>query len=306
MAPRNVPANRNAAAAPAPAPPTLPTSVALVLKDPIDHQTGATNPSLWAPPRWPIPNDQLEQARAAIEHMLKPIGAAGVKAALVPLMLTQQLENLDNLPAGFEPAAYLHQKSAEYERHLAHFPFDILRGACDAHARASKFFPAVAELIAHAGPALELRQRQRDRIGVLITASNPARKAAEEVPAWKRHDLTADERKQWAITRTRELIEMKQKRGMIDGIERLERELAQLEGRPYDAPAVAEPPLPAEPITGTLPRDDRNWDKAGDAGPSPAELERQRRAEHHAVKGGQPPRMEEPPMPDEIPEGPQP
>lgn len=263
MTARNAPANRNAAAAPALGPPTLPTSVALVLKDPIDHQTGKASPSLWAPPRWSIPSEQLEQARAALEHMLKPVGKAGVQAALVPLMLTQQLENLDNLPEGFEPAAYLQQKSAEYSRHLEHFPVDILRAACDAHAKASKFFPAVAELVAYAGPALELRQRQQSRLALLIKGRGQA--TAEPF----KHDPRD------VVLKT--LIKHAERRGLTEKAAAYRHELDVLEGRAVETPKPAPSVMP----------DDR--DAKRPSAPLPT------REQGQAI-------AEEPPMPTDIPE----
>lgn len=231
--------------------------------------------------------------------MLKPIGAAGVKAALVPLMLTQQLENLDNLPEGFEPAVYLHQKSAEYERHLAHIPVDILRASCDAHAKASKFFPAVAELIAYATPMLDERKQQQSRIALLIR--NGGKPTETRAKTWA--ELTPDERRAATIEKLKGGIPVMRKHKRLATAIQWERELADLEGRPMERWALE--PIPeapnaatiiaaaSKPITGTLPRDDRHWDKASDAAKWQAGA---------PVYQPKPPTHEEPPMPNEIPE----
>lgn len=224
--------------------------------------------------------------------MLKPIGAAGVKSALVPLMLTQQLENLDNLPEGFEPAAYLHQKSAEYERHLEHLPVDILRAACDAHAKASKFFPAVAELIAYAGPALDERKQQQSRVALLIRGGGQAK--AEPF----KHDPRD------VVLRT--LIAAAERRGQDDKAAAYRHELDVLEGRavakPKPAPTVLPDDRDAKRPSATMPTREQGEAIAEEITPEQGAIDR---------KAGEPSpasppfsHHEEPPMPDEIPEGP--
>lgn len=110
--------------------------------------------------------------------MLKTAGDAGVGEALMPMLFTQTIENLDNLPDKVSPDIWLQAKSLEYARHLRDYPIDILKAACDAHVVASKFFPAVAEIAVHARPLLEARQRQAWRIEQLIRRANTPKLAA--------------------------------------------------------------------------------------------------------------------------------
>lgn len=102
----------------------------------------------------------------------------------MPMLLTQAIENLDNLPERITPDIWLSNTVSEYARHLRDYPIDILRAACDAHVRSgSQFFPKVFEITRHATPALEKRQREAWRVDKLIEYSaTPARPAA---PAFK-------------------------------------------------------------------------------------------------------------------------
>ena len=210
--------------------------------------------------------------------MLKPIGAAGVKAALVPLMLTQQLENLDNLPEGFDPTVYLHQKSAEYERHLENFPLDILRSACDTHARLSKFFPAVAEIVALAEPLLSARQRQQSRVLHLIKIGG---QPVAEPP--KR--LTPEEQAQQRIDRLRQTRDTWRNLGRPDRAANAERELAKTEGREPEEWAVFAAPSASTVVPAPVARS-RDDDALS-------------RVKVPPIAASSPPH-DEPPMPDEI------
>lgn len=167
-------ATRKPADAPlfAPLPSSLPPSVAMVVADPPETTVERKGqmvmvPGQWAPPMWPIPKETLETARKAIEHMLKPAGDEGLRAALLPLMLSSVMPNMDGME-DTTMQAFFAAKVAEYSRLINHVPADIIRDACDAHVLKSKFFPAIAELMEHATPALEHRKRQAHRIGLLL------------------------------------------------------------------------------------------------------------------------------------------
>lgn len=111
--------------------------------------------------------------------MLKPCGDPGVAECLMPMLLTQAIENLDNLPEKITPDIWLANTVSEYARHLRDYPIDILRAACDAHVRGgSQFFPKVFEITKHATPALEKRQRESWRVDKLIECAKTPTKAA--------------------------------------------------------------------------------------------------------------------------------
>jgi len=120
--------------------------------------------------------------------MLKPCGDAGVAEALMPMLLTQAIENLDNLPEKITPDIWLSNTVNEYARHLRDYPADILRSACDAHVRGgSQFFPKVFEITRHATPVLERRQREARRVDWLIELQ--ARPVKPTPPAFKEEPL---------------------------------------------------------------------------------------------------------------------
>lgn len=235
-------------------------------------------PVAWEPPTHKILPELLDQAHKAIEAKLAPAGEKRAAESLYPLLLTQIMPGTEGMsPENVQQFASA--KIPEYARLLAKYPVDLLTAACDAHATSgSAFFPAVYELTKRCEPELSKRQRQRDRINAIIDASKrPPPKPQDVVPPWKRNDLTPAERREWEITRTRELIDMKRKRGglALNGIEALEHELAKLEGR-----AMPEP-MPPKPE------------------PAPAQAKEWKRPEPPPVM---PPATSEPPLPDEIPE----
>lgn len=209
--------------------------------------------------------------------MLKPVGADGVQAALMPLMLTQQLENLDNLPEGFEPLIYLQQKSAEYQRHLEHFPVDILRAACDAHVRLpSKFFPAVAEILVHAVPLLDERKRQQSRLALLTKSGG------QPTPEPFKHDPRD------VVLKT--LIAAAERRGQHDKAAAYRHELDVLEGR-----AVAKP----KPVPTVLP-DDRDAKRVSVPIPPPSSIDTSALDRLDAALDLAIASTEEPPLPTDI------
>lgn len=124
----------------------------------------------------------LAAAKVAIDHMLKPAGAAGVAEALMPMLMTQAIPNLSQLPEKIAADRWLSATVDEYARHLGGYPVDILKASCDAHVRSgNEFFPKVFEITRRATPALELRKREQWRIGQLIEATNrPKQKPTAE------------------------------------------------------------------------------------------------------------------------------
>lgn len=231
-------------------------------------------------------------------HLMQPVGAEGLGRALMPLMLTTVMPNTDGMSDETQQA-FFGAKVQEYARLLAHYPPDIIRDACDAHVKRSKFFPAIAELCEFAEPALALRHRQAKRLAVLVKNGGKPPVVVEEFKGEPRE----------ATLRT--LIKHARRRGQTANAIRYERELAELEGRPMEGWAIAtdvSEAVPAGPslhgeylactsdgraITGTLPRDGRKWERASDAASKPWQA-------GAPVYQQQP---EEPPLPDEIPEG---
>ncbi len=155
-------------------------------------------------------------------------------------------------------------KVGEYSRLMSHMPVDIIRDACDAHVKRSKFFPAIAELMEFAEPALGHRQRQATRIEWLIKAGGQP--VAEPFVREPRD----------VVLKT--LIAAAERRGQDEKAAAYRHELDVLEGRavekPKPAPTVFPDDLDAKRVSFTMP-----------SGAPPIE------AMH-----------EEPPMPTEIPE----
>lgn len=264
--------------------------------------------------------EKLEEASKAMAHLLTPVGEEGLGRALMPLMLTTVMPNMDGMSDATQQS-YFAAKVSEYGRLLAHYPADIIRDACDAHVKRSKFFPAIAELNEFAEPALALRQRMARRLEVLIKNGGRPPVVAEEFKP-----EAEDVRLRGAIKRYHDrkgsFLEHVLKRSAIAA----EKRLAEIENRPVEEWAldvVAEPtPQPATPtLKGTLPRDDAKWSKASDAAPSitikrtPEQqhaVQQTRKAKASMREAGMPwragapvyqqPPAEEPPIPDEIPE----
>ncbi len=251
-------------------------------------------PGTWRPPEHRILPEILDQARAFITAKLMPAGASGVAKAITPLLLTTVQPTLavmhdpddDEETINRKQQAYLTAQMAEFQRLMAHVPADIISKACDAHAMESKFFPAIAELMKHARPALELRKQQAHRIERLIAAAN----APNPREAFKPE--SDETRHRAAVARFHKF-----KGGMIHDKLRAqaiesERWLAAHESREPDleqfgtaTPAVLPPPMPRR-----SPHSGRK--QATDVEPEP-------------WIAGQPlyqERRDEPPMPDEIPE----
>ncbi len=99
----------------------------------------------------------------------------------MPLLMTTTLPNTEGMSEETLQSFY-NSKVPEYARHLRELPADILAMACDACAKASPFFPAVADLFKHARPIIEKRQRQRDRVARLIAAKDAPTAAPVFVP----------------------------------------------------------------------------------------------------------------------------
>lgn len=128
-------------------------------------------------------------AKKALEHLLRPCGDTGVGECLTPMLFTQAIENLDNLPEKITPDQWLSATVDEYARHLRDYPIDILRAACDAHVRGgSQFFPKVFEITKHATPAFEKRKREAWRVDKLIeSTARPVKAAASAFVPEPRH-----------------------------------------------------------------------------------------------------------------------
>lgn len=147
----------------------MPHSVILAIADPPERETEIDGkrklvPGTWAPPEHRILPELIEQGRAALEELLKPCGAAGVGPALMPLLLSQVMPNTEGM-SDETMQSFFAAKVSEYTRHLEHFPADIIRAACDDHARnGSAFFPALFDLTKHAKPAHEKRKRELERV----------------------------------------------------------------------------------------------------------------------------------------------
>lgn len=134
----------------------------------------------WQAPSHRILPERLDEARRWLEARIVPCGEAGVGKALMPLLMTTQMPNTDGMSEETLQAFGV-AKMAEYGRLLRDVPADILEAAADACAKASPFFPAVADIFKHANPLIEKRQRQLHRVNELIRRQN----APAEAPAFK-------------------------------------------------------------------------------------------------------------------------
>lgn len=240
---------------------SLPPSVAMVVKD-ATGPDGTPMASGWQAPTFSIPLESLEQARRAMEHMLKPAGDEGLRQALFPLLLSTVMPNTEGMSDETQQSFFA-AKVGEYSRLMAHLPPDIIREACDAHVKRSKFFPAIAELMEFAEPALGHRQRQARRIEWLIkTGGRPVVEPFKHEP-------------RYVVLRT--LIKHAERRGLTDKAAAYRHELDVLEGRAVEKPKPAPSVLP----------DDR--DAKRPRAPLPT------RDQGQAI-------AEEPPMPTDIPE----
>lgn len=215
-----------------------------------------------------------------MEHMLKPAGAEGVAQALMPLMLTTVMPNMEGMTDETQQS-YFQSKSSEYARLLGGLPVDILSEACDEHVRRSKFFPAIAELMEFAGPKLAHRQRQASRIKLLIAGGG-------QEPAAPPKPMTDEERLEERKRRLRQTRDTWVRLNRPHHAKRAEQELAELEGREADSELVrAEPP----PVEMSRPID--------------ANRERMKQEVHDSYRSLHERGMltiEEPPPSDEIPE----
>lgn len=153
----------------APAPQQLPHSVALVLKDPPPVEVeGELKPVAWRLPTMMPTKEQLEESRAFFAHALKPVGGA-MRAALLPYMTIFEIPNLLEGMTEAQELAWFNARFTEYERLIGHLPLDILKSSVDAHVMTgSKFFPAIFEIMQHAGPELEKRKRGAERVGYML------------------------------------------------------------------------------------------------------------------------------------------
>ena len=263
------------------------------------------------PGGWRVPDalpllEHLEQGRQAVAHSLTPAGDQGVGEVMMPLLLTTQVPATQGMGDG-SVQSFFTAMASEYRRHLRDVPLDILRAAADACVRESEFFPAVAAFLRHARPELEKRQRQAERIGLMIEARNrpqpkPREKTARELE-------TREERLRNGIATCRRF-------GRIETAMAWEHELAALEGREVEEWARGytqpEPPPKREtpPHVGTF----------KSSGVSAAALKRSLARQHrergntaYAEKLEQeadalapaptPTLTDEPPPPDDIPEG---
>lgn len=240
---------------------SLPPSVAMVVKD-ATGPDGTPMASGWQAPTFSIPLESLEQARRAMEHMLKPAGDEGLRQALFPLLLSTVMPNTEGMSDETQQSFFA-AKVGEYSRLMSGLPVDIIRDACDQHVKRSKFFPAIAELMQFAEPALGHRQRQAKRLEWLIkSGGQPVVEPFKPEP----RDV---------VLKT--LIKHAERRGQPEKAAAYRHELDVLEGRAVEKPKPAPSVMP----------DDR--DAKRPSAPLPT------REQGQAI-------AEEPPMPTDIPE----
>lgn len=209
----------------------------------------------------------LAMASKAMEHLLTPVGPEGLGRALMPLMLTTVMPNTDGMSDETQQA-YFGAKVQEYTRLLEHYPADIIRDACDAHVKRSKFFPAIAELTEFAEPALAHRHRQARRLEVLIKNGGRPPVVAEDFKPEPEVDRLRGAIKRYLANPNSSIAHVLKRRAIES-----EKRLAEMESRDVEAwaldvtpEAVAKVEEPS--LKGTLPRDDAKWSKASDAAPS--------------------------------------
>ena len=262
--------------------------------------------------------EKLEEASKAMAHLLTPVGEEGLGRALMPLMLTTVMPNMDGMSDAMQQS-YFAAKVSEYGRLLAHYPADIIRDACDAHVKRSKFFPAIAELCEFAEPALALRHRQAKRLAVLVKNGGKPPVVREEFKPEPEEVRLRANIKRYRDNPNHPIVHTLHRRAIES-----ERRLAVIEGREVEewakADAPSSPAAATQPIAGTLPGDGAKWSKVGDAHgvtikrtPEQAHaIEQTRKAKATMADAGMPWRAgeplyqqphEEPPPPDEIPEG---
>jgi hypothetical protein len=204
-------------------------------------------PGTWKAPDYPILPEQLEDARTVIERQLQPAGDAGIRDALLPMLMAGlRMPNMEGMPDDVQQKFFAGQVS-EYTRLLGHVPLDIFKAACDAHVLESDWFPTVAQLNKHAGPALEKRRRQRDRILRLIDI---AKKKAEPARTETEVERLNGDIERWRKRPGHFLADMLKRTAI-----RAEKRLAEIEGREVaewarDAEQHVLPPMPGLPTFG--------------------------------------------------------
>lgn len=226
--------------------------------------------------------EQLEAARSYMAHALKPAGADGVRAALLPLMLTMEIPNVLEDMTPEQERVWFAERFNEYARLMAHVPVDIIKAASDAHVVKAKFFPSISELMEHAKPALELRQRQGERIDQMIDARNRPKTEPRAAPF--KHDPRD------VVLKT--LIKAAERRGQHEKAAAYRHELDVLEGRAVEAP---------KPAPVTLP-DDKDAKRVSVPIPPPSAIDTDALDRLDAALDRGIAATEEPPMPTEIPE----
>lgn len=282
---------RSAALPLQPPPPSLPASVALAIEDPVEvERDGTLVPGTWRPPEHRILPERIDEARRWLELNLAPCGDAGVHKALMPLLLSTTMPHTAGLEDKTLKALFA-EKSAEYTRHLRELPIDILEAACDQCAKASPFFPAVADIFRHARPPLEKRQRQRDRVDRMMRAKDAPKGAEPFTPEPEEVRLRGN------VARY-----LKHRDGFLGPTLRAnavaaEQRLAEIENR---APADWATEQATQPTPPSVAQPSR-------AAPPPPTIEGEfeRVASPEPWHAGEPvyqPRAEEPPLPDAIPE----
>lgn len=191
-------------------------------------------PAAWRPPTHRILPELIEEGRKAIARLLEPAGMKLAAQALYPLLVTQILPNVEGM-SDENVENFANTKIPEYARLLEKYPADLLRAACDAHAESgSKYFPAVYELTSHAKPALEKRQRQADRLAILLDLANKPAESWRPSKAPKQEEFKpppAEERLRADVERWRNnpdgfLSDMRKRMAV-----RAEKRLAEIEGR---------------------------------------------------------------------------
>lgn len=132
-------------------------------------------PATWHPPEHRLLPEILDKAARHIEKFLEPASDSALANALMPLAMSLKFES-KLISEENEEKFYL-KMVAELMRHLRGTPIDIVVAACDAHVRASSFFPTVHEIMKHVTPMLEKRRNDLWRTKRIIECQNAPAKA---------------------------------------------------------------------------------------------------------------------------------
>lgn len=122
----------------------------------------------WKPPSHRILPEVLDKGLKHVEKFLEPATDAQIASAIMALAMSLEFRGKPQFIGKAEEQAFYGRVVGDLVRSLRGAPNDIVRDACDAHAKSSSIFPTVAEIGAIVEPMLTKRRADLARTRYLI------------------------------------------------------------------------------------------------------------------------------------------